>query len=120
MLNLQVRDIDSKRNCINIRDAKGNKDRVILWSQKNLNLLREYYKIYRSKKWLFEGATAGQYSVTSLRKIFQRALKASGGEKNASLHTFRCSFATHLLERGTDIRYIQALLGHENPIDNQL
>lgn len=106
--------IDSKRNCIIIRDAKGKKDRVTLLSQKTLSLLREYYKQYRPKEWLFEGAKGGKYSTTSLRKIFQRALEQSGIKKNVTLHSLRHSFATHLLERWTDLRYIQALLGHRS------
>lgn len=114
VLNLKPTDIDSKRNCIIIRDAKGKKDRVTLLSQKALSLLREYYKQYRPKEWLFEGAKGGKYSTTSLRKIFQRALERSGIKKNVTLHSLRHSFATHLLERGTDLRYIQALLGHRS------
>jgi len=92
--------IDSKRNCIIIRDAKGKKDRVTLLSQKALSLLREYYKQYHPKEWLFEGATCGKYSTTSLRKIFQRALEQSRIKKDVTLHSLRHSFATHLLERG--------------------
>ncbi len=95
-----------------IRDAKGNKDRMTLLSQKALFLLREYYKQYRPKEWLFEGVNGGQYSTTSLRKILQRAVAKAGIKKEVTLHTLRHSFATHLLERGTDLRYIQELLGH--------
>ena len=105
---------DSKRHCINVRAAKGNKDRVTLLSNKCLGLLREYFRAYRPKEYLFEGAEGGKYSSTSLRKIFYRALLASKIQKKASLHTLRHSFATHLLERGTDLRYIQALLGHSS------
>ncbi len=97
-----------------IRDAKGKKDRLTLLSQKTLPLLREYYRQYRPKEWLFEGANGGKYSASSLRKIFQRALQQSGIKKNVTLHSLRHSFATHLLERGTDLRYIQALLGHRS------
>lgn len=114
VLNLQPTDIDSSRNCIVVRDAKGNNDRITLLSQKALKLLRAYYQQYRPKQWLLEGATGGQYSATSLRKIFKRALDKSGIKKDVSLHNLRHSFATHLLERGTDLRYIQALLGHRS------
>lgn len=114
VLELKVVDIDSKRHCINVRAAKGNKDRVTLLSNKCLGLLREYFRAYRPKDYLFEGAEGGKYSSTSLRKIFYRALIASKIQKKASLHTLRHSFATHLLERGTDLRYIQALLGHSS------
>ncbi len=114
LLNLTSSDIDSQRNCIVIRDAKGNKDRITLLSTACLTLLREYYRVYRPTSYLFEGAEGGQYSSTSLRKIFQRALVKSGIQKKATLHSLRHSFATHLLERGTDLRYIQALLGHSS------
>lgn len=114
LLNLKISDIDSSRNCIIVRDAKGGKDRNTLLSKKLLDLLRMYYKEYKPKDYLFEGASGGPYSITSLRKIFGRALASSGIKKDAHLHTLRHSFATHLLERGTDIRYIQALLGHSS------
>ncbi len=114
VLELKVADIDSQRDCLMIRAAKGNKDRVTLLSTKCLALLREYYRHYRPNEFLFEGASGGKYSATSLRKIFYRALTSSGIRKKASLHTLRHSFATHLLERGTDLRYIQALLGHSS------
>lgn len=114
VLNLKVNDIDSSRNCINILDAKGNKDRISLLSNKQLLLLREYYKEYKPVNYLFQGENGEKYSVTSLRKIFERALRNSGIQKKASLHTLRHSFATHLLEKGVDLRYIQALLGHSS------
>lgn len=114
LLELKVADIDSTRNCIMIRAAKGNKDRITLLSTKCLTMLRAYYRQYRPKHYLFEGASGGKYSATSLRKIFYRALATSGIQKKASLHTLRHSFATHLLERGTDLRYIQSLLGHSS------
>ena len=114
VLNLKLADIDSERNCIVIKNAKGNKDRNTLLSKKLLLLLRVYYQQYKPKNYLFEGATGGKYSITSIRKIFGRALVKSGIKKKAHLHTLRHSFATHLLERGTDIRYIQALLGHSS------
>lgn len=100
--------------CVIIRDAKGKKDRDTLLSQKALLVLREYYKQYRPKGWLFEGAEGGQYRTTSLRKIFQRALAKSGIKKDVTPHSLRHSFATHLLERGTGLRYIQARLGHRS------
>jgi site-specific recombinase XerD len=114
LIELKITDIDSQRDCIMVRGAKGNKDRVTLLSGKCLKILREYYRQYRPKEYLFEGAKEGKYSATSLRKIFDRALISSGIQKKATLHTLRHSFATHLLERGTDLRYIQALLGHSN------
>ena len=110
VLPLKPTDIDSQRNCIIVRDGKGKKDRMTLLSEKALHLTREYYRQYRPKIWLFEGANGGKYSITSVRKIFQRALAQSGVKKEVTLHSLRHSFATHLLERGTDLRYIQALL----------
>jgi integrase/recombinase XerD len=114
VLNLKPTDIDSARNCIIIREGKGKKDRITLLSAKALELLREYYRQYQPTDWLFAGANGGRYSTTSLRKIFQRALAQSGIRKKVTLHSLRHSFATHLLERGTDLRYIQALLGHSS------
>jgi integrase/recombinase XerD len=113
-VNMKVADIDSKRNLILIRGAKGKKDRTTLLSQKLLEMLRHYYKLFKPKEYLFEGETGGQYSVTTIQKIFNKALKTSGIRKKATVHSLRHSFATHLLERGTDLRYIQELLGHES------
>ena len=120
VLNLKLTDIDSGRNCIVVRGAKGNRDRNTILSKKCLEILRTYYKKYQPKEFLFEGITGGQYSVTSVRNIFKKALKKSGIQKDAHLHTLRHSFATHLLENGTDIRYIQALLGHSSPKTTQI
>jgi integrase/recombinase XerD len=114
VINLKLTDIDSELTCIVIRDAKGNKDRNTLLNKKLLVLLRTYYQAYKTKIYLFEAIQGGKYSVTSIRKILGRALVLSGIKKDAHLHTLRHSFATHLLERGTDLRYIQSLLGHSS------
>jgi integrase/recombinase XerD len=114
LLGLRIGDIDSKRMVINIRGAKGKKDRITMLSERILNLLRRYFKEYRPKVWLFEGTSGERYSASSLQKVFMAALGKSGVRKEASLHTLRHSFATHLLESGTDLRYIQALLGHNS------
>lgn len=112
VLNLKVSDIDSKRMVIHIHGAKGKKDRVVLLAQNALYLLRQYYLKYKPVEWLFEGATGGQYSHKSIQNILKRAVIKSKIRKKVTPHTLRHSFATHLLESGTDIRYIQVLLGH--------
>ena len=89
VLNLKPTDIDSQRNCIIVRDGKGKKDRMTLLSEKALLLTREYYRQYRPKIWLFEGANGGKYSITSVRKIFQRALAELGIRKEVTLHSLR-------------------------------
>ena len=114
VVNLKITDIDSKRNLILIRESKGKKDRTTLLSQALLELLRDYYREYKPENHLFEGQKGGQYSVRSVQNIFRMALSKSGIKKHATVHTLRHSFATHLLERGTDLRYIQELLGHAN------
>jgi integrase/recombinase XerD len=114
LINLKICDIDSSRAQIRINQAKGKKDRVTLLSSNILKLLREYFKEYRPKEWLFEGQDSGQYSAGSIQAVFRKAKKAAGIQKKATVHTLRHSFATHLLERGTDLRYIQELLGHQS------
>jgi integrase/recombinase XerD len=113
-VNLKIADIDSKRNVIIVQGGKGKKDRTTLLSQKLLIMLREYYVKYRPKDYLFEGDPGKQYSVKSIQNVFNKALKKSGIRKKATVHSLRHSFATHLLEHGTDLRYIQELLGHSS------
>ncbi len=114
VVNLKVKDIDSARKQIRVEQAKGKKDRYTLLSDKLLVLLRKYYKEYEPKNWLFEGASGEKYSTTSIYNILKQALIKAKITKKVSMHTLRHSFATHLLENGTDLRYIQSLLGHEN------
>lgn len=114
LLNLTIPDIDSERMVININGAKGMKDRISLLSDNLLKLLREYYKEYKPKKYLFEGANKGKYSPTSVANILKKAALKAGIHKNVTPHMLRHSFATHLLEQGTDLRYIQELLGHNS------
>lgn len=111
-LNLKITDIDSKRMQIFIRNAKGGKDRYTLLSKKVVPVLQEYYKLYRPRVWLFEGLTGQQYSESSIGAIVKKAFHDAGIRKQVSTHTLRHCFATHLLENGTDLRYIQTLLGH--------
>ncbi|WP_241780993.1 tyrosine-type recombinase/integrase [Cochleicola gelatinilyticus] len=114
-LSMKLTDVDSDRMLLFVQGAKGRKDRYTLLSEKFLNLLREYYKIYRPKKLLFEGQTGLHYSPVSARQVLKRSASKAMITKNIRLHTLRHSFATHLLESGTDIRYIQELLGHNSP-----
>ncbi|MEO8236395.1 MAG: site-specific integrase [Flavobacterium sp.] len=114
-LNMKLIDIDSQRMLIHVKNAKGKKDRYTLLSTKVLALLREYYTIYKPKTFIFEGQNSPQYSSRSAQQVLQQSALKAGIEKHISLHTLRHSFATHLLENGTDLRYIQDLLGHSSP-----
>ncbi len=114
LLNLKLTDILSDRGLLLIRQAKGKKDRVVPLSMKLLTSLREYYTRYRPKTYLFEGQEGGQYSEKSIQLVFKQAIDKAGIHKPATLHWLRHSYATHLLENGTDLRYIQELLGHNS------
>lgn len=115
LLNLKPQEIDSKRHLLIIRNAKGRKDRVVPISDKLIEMLRTYYKMYKPKDWLFEGQLGGeQYSETSLQKVLQQSLLKANISKPVTLHWLRHSYATHLLESGTDLRFIQELLGHKS------
>lgn len=114
VVRLKIKDIDKERMQIRIEASKGKKDRYTLLSAKTLDLLRTYYQVYKPKEYLFEGQMGGKYAERSVQAIFGDAVKKAGITKKASVHTLRHSFATHLLEAGTDLRYIQALLGHES------
>jgi integrase/recombinase XerD len=115
LLNLKPADIDSKRGIIIIRQGKGKKDRIAPLSDKILFMLREYYSTYKPRLWLFEGQNSGEiYSEYSLQSVLKQALHKTGITKPVTLHWLRHSFATHLLESGTDLRYIQELLGHNS------
>jgi len=113
VVRLKSEDIDSKRMLIHVKGSKGRKDRYTILSAKALEMLRQYWKKYKPAKWLFEGAKEGRYlSIRSVDKIFRNACNMARIKKDVSVHTLRHSFATHLLEGGTDLRYIQELLGH--------
>jgi integrase/recombinase XerD len=107
--NLKIEDIDSKRMLIHIKNAKGRKDRLLPLSSNVLNLLREYYKQYRPKEYLFNGQISNKYSIGSCQQIYKKYI-----EKTGHIHTLRHSCATNLLENGTDLRLIQKILGHSN------
>lgn len=114
LLKLQPADIDRHRGVIYIHGGKGRKDRITLLSQVTYSLLLRYLEDYSPAKLLFEGPDGGSYSERSVNRIVKRAAQHAGILKRVSPHTLRHSFATHLLERGTDLRYIQELLGHES------
>ena len=114
VIRLKIKDIDSKRMQIRIEQSKGNKDRYTLLSTKTLEILRKYFVEYKPKIWLFEGQSGEQYSSRSIQNILRAAVAKTNIKKKVTPHTLRHSFATHLLENGTDLRYIQSLLGHES------
>jgi integrase/recombinase XerD len=115
LLHLRFSDIDANRNIVLLKNAKGKKDRIAPLSPKILQMLREYYKDYKPAVWLFEGQIKGeQYSEQSLQSVLKQALQKAGIKKPVTLHWLRHSYATHLLESGTDLRYIQELLGHSS------
>lgn len=114
LLNLKINDIDSHRMLIKINAAKGMKDRIAPLSETVLNLLRVYYKKYKPKDYLFEGQSGEQYNERSLALVLKKGVDLAGIKKKINLHMLRHSYATHLLENGTDLRYIQELLGHKS------
>ena len=114
LLNMRISNIDSKRMEIFIAHSKNRKDRVVPLSETGLQLLREYYKSYHPKDYLFEGQSGDQYSERSLALVLKKACEKAGIKKQVNLHMLRHSYATHLLETGTDLRYIQELLGHKS------
>ena len=114
VVNLRIEDIHSDRGIIFIKAAKGKKDRNTVLAHSLLKLLRQYYKQYKPAYWLFEGMEGGQYSVSSIQKIFRNAVISAKINAWATPHTLRHSFATHLLMNGVSTRYLQALLGHSS------
>jgi site-specific recombinase XerD len=114
LLNVKLSDIDSKRMVVVVKSAKGNKDRITVLSSKLLADLRVYYKKYKPIKYLFEGRKGRKYSASSVMMIVKRASKRARIYKHVTPHILRHSFATHLLESGTDLRHIQLLLGHNS------
>ena len=115
LLRLKAEHIDSKRKVIIIKQSKGRKDRIAPLSESIIKLLREYYILYKPLNYLFEGQTKGEaYDVRSLQQVLKQSLLKCGINKPVSLHWLRHSYATHLLENGTDLRYIQEILGHSS------
>lgn len=121
LLNLKLNDIDAKRGLIVIRKAKGMKDRVVPLSGKILELLQDYFAAYKPKEWVFEGQSGkGAYDERSLASVLQQAIEKAKLDKPVTLHWLRHSYATHLLESGTDLRYIQEILGHSRSTTTEI
>ncbi len=114
IIEMKISDIDPGRMLIKIRGAKGKKDRYVQLAKGALSMLEQYYKEYKPKVWLFEGQKGGQYSAESIISIVKQAGRRAGIRKNIYPHILRHSFATHHLEQGTDLRYIQEWLGHSS------
>jgi integrase/recombinase XerD len=114
VVSLTLKDIDSSPSVIRIRNSKGAKDHEFPLSVRALEQLRIYYKVFKPKKYLFEGQFGGPYSTRSVHALFTWALRGSGIRKPATVHTLRHNYTTHLLENGTDIRIIQELPGHRS------
>jgi integrase/recombinase XerD len=112
--NIKLSDVSSDRKLLLIRNAKGSKDRYVPLSDKLVETLRTYYKSYKPKIYLFEPSPGEPYLGETAYKVFKRALDLSGIQKKVGIHSLRHSYATHLLENGTDLRYIQEILGHKS------
>jgi len=112
---LKVSDIESGRMMIRVNEGKGLKDRYTLLGERNLEMLRRYWKAYRPLEWLFPGRNASDpVSISAIQRVFKTSLAKAGIKKKASVHTLRHCFATHLLDSGTDLYYIQRLWGHKS------
>lgn len=115
IVRFRPKNIDSERGSIHIKGSKGRKDRYIILSQNVMVVLREYYAQYKPKKWLFERSKPGEHtSIRTVHAIFKHACAKAEIKKDISAHSLRHSFATHLLESGVDLRYIQEMLGHKS------
>lgn len=115
LLNLKPSHVDSNRKLLIIKQSKGRKDRIVPISDKLIEMLRNYYLEFKPKTWLFEGQLENtKYSERSLEEVLKKSIKLAGINKPVSLHWLRHSYATHLLENGTDLRFIQELLGHNS------
>jgi integrase/recombinase XerD len=114
-LSLRISDVDTVRLQIHIRNAKGKKDRYVKLSEANLLILKQYLPKYKPYRYLFEGPKGKKYSSSSVRHILGRSCQRAGITKRVTPHTLRHSYATHLLELGIDLRYVQEFLGHKKP-----
>jgi integrase/recombinase XerD len=117
---LLVSDVDSGRGLILVRRGKGRKDRYTILANRTKRLLDVYIRLYKPREWLFEGKDGRHLTIRTIQEVFYRAKERAEVDKDVSIHSLRHSFATHLLEDGTDIRYIQELLGHSNAKTTQI
>ena len=120
LLNLQPKDIESDRMVILVRGGKGNRDRYTILGKNILKDLRSYFKEYKPVEYLFEWPNGWIYTGTSVQAIVRKAAFYAGINKKVTPHTLRHSFASHLLESGTDLRYIQSLLGHSSSTTTEI
>lgn len=121
LLRLKFEHVDAQRNLLLIKQSKGKKDRIVPLSNKTIGLLRDYYKAYSPKVFLFEGQIAGtMYDDRSLQQVLKQNILKAGIAKPVTLHWLRHSYATHLLESGTDLRYIQEILGHSRSTTTEI
>lgn len=114
VVRLRVTDVDRDRMQVLVRQGKGKKDRYTILPESILEDLRAYYREYKPGEYLFEGQRGGPYSIRSVQQVFKNAMKKAGIRKKVGVHSLRHSYATHLIEQGTDIRFVQDLLGHKN------
>lgn len=115
VVRLKPEDIDSNRMLIHVVQGKGKKDRYTILSEVALKQLRKYYMLYKPEKWLFPGQNKNEFlTERTVERVFEKACSLAKINKKVSVHSLRHSFATHLLEGGTDLRYIQELLGHSS------
>lgn len=114
IISLKIKDIDFNELTIHIKNAKGRKDRITVFPKKLINDIKKLTVGKNGDDFVFESNRGGKLTTTTFQKIFQNALQKSGIQKDATFHSLRHSFATHLLENGVDVRYVQELLGHAN------
>ncbi|MCW8981238.1 MAG: site-specific integrase [Altibacter sp.] len=115
LISLELNCFDLERKQLHIKNAKGRVDRVVILAESFIPLFRNYYYSYQPKRYFVENPNGGKYSAGTIRVVLKQSCKLAGIVKRVSPHTLRHSYATHLLENGTDLRYIQVLLGHSRP-----
>ncbi|MGQ8338634.1 tyrosine-type recombinase/integrase [Sunxiuqinia sp. A32] len=121
LVNLKLEHLDSKRKILSVINSKGNKDRIVPLSDRIINKIKEYYHTHKPEQYLIEGQFAGTpLTASSLQKVFEKAMKKARINRPYTIHCLRHSFATHLLENGTDLRYIQELLGHKSSTTTEI